>query len=174
MVKGLEGIPAGWRGAGAAALLAAVVLASSACGHRHRVHPVNVAGGVFFNQLCPRAHPIYTVPADKLLIIEDASATASNTATASTAGDPGIVTDVPITMSLRTNPTGTIPIGSADHVIVSRVGLPTAGGRPVRAYAAPGTQVLFLLGGCTASVNATVYFAGQLVPYPPPPAATRP
>ena len=134
--------------------------------HHHRPQPVNVAGGVFFNQLCPRAQPIYTVPAGKLLILEDASATAADAASASTPGATGIVNDVPLTLTLRTNPTGTIPFGSADHVIVSRVGLPVAGGRPVRGYAAPGTQILFLMGGCTVAVNTSVYLSGQLIPYP--------
>lgn len=130
------------------------------------VEPVNVAGGVFFNQSCAQAHAIYTVPAGKLLIIEDASASAFNAATASIPNNPGIVPGVPVLMALRTNPTGTIPFGSADHIIVSGVGLPIAGGRRVKAYAAPGTQVLFLLGGCTVTVNTNVYFAGRLVDYP--------
>ncbi len=130
------------------------------------VDPVNVAGGVFFDQSCAQAHAIYTVPAGKLLIIEDASAAAVNSATAAIPGNPGIVPDVPVRMSLRTNPTGTIPFGSADHVIVNGVGLPIGGGRTMKGYAAPGTQVLFLIGGCTVDVNVNVYFSGQLVDFP--------
>jgi hypothetical protein len=128
--------------------------------------PVNVAGGVFFNQSCPRSHSIYTVPAGKLLVIEDASALAVSSASASTPGDPGIVANVPIIMSLRTNPTGTIPFGSADHVILGDVGIPISGGRAMQAYAAPGTNVMFLLQLCTVPVNANVYFSGYLVDYP--------
>ncbi len=130
------------------------------------IQPVNVAGGVFFNELCAQAHAIYTVPAGKLLIIEDASAQAVNSATASILGNPGIVDSVPVNLSLRTNPTGTITFGSADHVIVGGVGLPIAGGRKVKAYAAPGTEVLFLLGGCTVKVNTNVHFSGHLVDFP--------
>ena len=122
--------------------------------------------GVFFNEPCASTHAIYTVPAGKLLIIEDASAQAVNAETASTPGATGVVEGIPIHLALRTNPTGTIDFGSADHVIVHRVGLPAAGGRQVRAYAAPGTQVLFLIGNCTVPVNTTVHFAGQLVDYP--------
>jgi hypothetical protein len=51
-------------------------------------------------------------------------------------------------------------------VIVAGVGLPVTGGRTVKGYAAPETQVLFLLGGCTVPVNAVVYFPGHLVDYP--------
>lgn len=130
------------------------------------IQPVNVAGGVFFNQSCPQAHPIYTVPQGKLLIIEDASARAVNASTASIPGNPGIVANVPVTLALRTNPTGTIAFGSADHVIVESVGLPSGGGRVIQGYAAPGTQVLFLLGGCTVDVNTVVYFSGRLVNFP--------
>ncbi|MGH2544384.1 MAG: hypothetical protein ACRDIB_16450, partial [Ardenticatenaceae bacterium] len=149
-------------GVGNAIVLSALLGLLSACG---TVDPVNVAGGVFFDQSCPRAHAIYTVPEGKLLIIEDASASAVNAATSSS-GHPIIVNNVPITLALRTNPTGTIPIGSADHVIVNDVGLPNGGGRAVTAYAAPETQVLFLIGGCTVDVNANVYFAGRLVDFP--------
>lgn len=130
------------------------------------LEPVNVAGGVFFDQLGGSAHAVYTVPAGKLLIIEDASASASDSAMASTPGNPGVVEGMPVEMTLRTNPSGTEPMGSADHIIVSRVGLPAGGGRRMRAYAAPGTQVLFLIGGNTINVNATVYFAARLVAAP--------
>jgi|SRR5262245_29042350 len=144
--------------------LGSVVMVLTACATS--IRPVNVHGGVFFNQTCAQAHPIYTVPAGKLLIIDDASALAVNAATASQASNPGIVPNVPVQMSLRTNPTGTIPFGSADHMIVAGVGLPIAGGRSVKGYAAPQTQVLFLLGGCTVAVNAEVYFSGHLVDSP--------
>ncbi len=130
------------------------------------IKPVNVHGGVFFNESCAQAHAIYTVQAWKLLIIEDASAQAVNSATASIPGNPGIVDNVPVTLSLRTNPTGTIEFGSADHVIVSGIGLPIGGGRTMKAYAAPGTEVLFLIGGCTVNVNTNVYFSGRLVDFP--------
>jgi len=143
-------------------VLGSVAVLLGACGS---IRPVNVHGGVFFNEACPQAHAIYTVPAGKLLIIEDASAHAVNSATASTPGNPGIVAGIPIGMSLRTNPTGSIPFGSADHVIVSGVGLPIGGGRTVTGYAAPETQVLFLLGGCTVTVNTDVYFSGRLVDF---------
>lgn len=130
------------------------------------IQPVNVHGGVFFNESCAQAHAVYTVPAGKLLIIEDASAQAVNSATASIPGNPGIVDNVPVSLSLRTNPTGTIEFGSADHVIVSGVGLPIGGGRTMKAYAAPETEVLFLVGGCTVNLNTNVYFSGRLVDFP--------
>lgn len=135
-------------------------------GCNNAIEPVNVNGGVFFDQSCPQAHAIYTVPQGKLLIIEDASARAVNSATASVPGNPGIVDSVLVNLSLRTNPTGTIAMGSADYVIVHGVGLPIGGGRTLKAYAAPGTEVLFLLGGCNVNVNTTVYFSGKLVDYP--------
>jgi hypothetical protein len=130
------------------------------------IKPVNGHAGVFFNELCAQAHVIYTVPAGTLLIIEDASAEAYDSATASIPGNPGIVENVAVALSLRTNPSGTDPMGSADHVIVSGHSLPVSGGRTMKAYAAPGTNVLFLIGGCTVKVNTTVYFSGQLVNYP--------
>ena len=130
------------------------------------IKPVNVNGGVFFNQACPQAHAIYTVPEGKLLIIEDASAHAVNSATASIPGNPGIVDNIPVNLSLRTNPTGTVDFGSADHSIVNGVGLPIGGGRTMKAYAAPKTEVLFLLGGCTVNVNTVVWFTGRLVDFP--------
>jgi hypothetical protein len=151
---------------------AKVVLRVSACGFAlilaacASTQPVNVAGGVFFNQSCAQAHKIYTVPTGKLLIIEDASASAVDSASASTPNNPGIVPNVPVLMALRTNPSGIVPMGSADHVIVAGVGLPIAGGRTVKGYAAPGTDVLFLLGGCTVPVNTNVHFSGELVSYP--------
>jgi hypothetical protein len=128
--------------------------------------PVNVAAGVFFNQLCAQSHVVYQVPAGKLLIIEDASAEAFDSATASEPGNPGIVDGVFTALSLRTNPTGTVPFGSADHVIVAGRGLPLAGGRTLRAYAAPGTEVVYQIGGCTVPVNTRVWFAGRLVDFP--------
>jgi hypothetical protein len=67
---------------------------------------------------------------------------------------------------LRTNPRGTVAFGSGDHTIVAGVGLPVRGGRAMKAYAAPGTEVLFLLGGCTRMVNTSVSFTGQLVTSP--------
>jgi hypothetical protein len=130
------------------------------------IDPVNVAAGVFFNQLCARSHVIYQVPAGKLLIIEDASASASDAATASIPGNPGIVDDVFIGLSLRTNPTGTVAFGSADHVIVAGRGLPIGGGRSMQAYAAPGTEVVYQIGGCTVAVNTQVWFSGRLVDFP--------
>ena len=145
-------------------VLGAASLFFAGCGNS--IEPVNVNGGVFFDQSCPRAHAIYTVPQGKLLIIEEASARAVNSATASIPGNPGIVDSVPVNLSLRTNPTGTIDMGSADHIIVHGVGLPRGGGRTMKAYAAPGTEVLFLLGGCNVEVNTTVYFSGKLVDYP--------
>ena len=130
------------------------------------IEPVNVSGGVFFDQSCAQVHVIYTVPQGKLLIIEDASARAVNSATASIPGNPGVVDGVPVNLSLRTNPSGIVDMGSADDIITHGVGLPVGGGRTMKAYAAPGTEVLFLLGGCNVDVNTTVHFSGKLVDYP--------
>jgi hypothetical protein len=87
----------------------------------------------------------YTVPAGSLLILDDASAEAVDSATASMFGNPDIVPDVPVYIGLRTNPSGTIAFGSADHTIVGGVGLPSRGGRAMRGYAGPETDVLVLL-----------------------------
>jgi hypothetical protein len=91
-----------------------------------------------------------------VLIIEDASAQAVDSASASTPGNPGIVPNVTVKMSLRTNPSGTVPFGSADHMIVAGIHLPISGGRKPKGYAAPGTQVLFLVGRCTVPVNTVL------------------
>ena len=128
--------------------------------------PVNVAGGVYFNQLCAQSHVVYQVPAGKLLVIDDASAEAFDAASANIPGNPGIVEDVFVDLSLRTNPTGTVGFGSADHVIVAGRGLPLAGGRTMQAYAAPGTEVVYQIGGCTVPVNTRVWFSGRLIDFP--------
>ena len=125
--------------------------------------PVNVAAGVFFNQLCAQSHVIYQMPAGKLLVIEDASAEAFGSATASIPGNPGIVDNVFSALSLRTDPTGTVEFGSADHMIVAGRGLPLAGGRTLQAYAAPGTAVVYQIGGCTVPVNTRVWFCARLM-----------
>jgi hypothetical protein len=36
----------------------------------------------------------------------------------------------------------------------------------MQAYAAPGTEVLYLIGGCTVPVNTRVWFSGRLVDFP--------
>lgn len=128
------------------------------------IRPVNVQR-VFLNQQSPQAQVIYTVPAGSLLILDDASAEAVDSATASMFGNPGIVPDVPVYIGLRTNPSGTIAFGSADHTIVGGVGLPIRGGRTVHGYAAPETDVLVLLGGSNRTLNMSVSFAGHLVAY---------
>ena len=136
------------------------------CSGPDPLEPVNVSPQVFFGQQCPRSHVVYSVPAGKRLIIDDASATAVDSASASVLGDPGIRPDVPVHLSFRTNPSGTVPWGSADHTIVHQVGLPAGGGRQVTAYAESGTDILFLIGGCTVPVNATFKFSGRLVDAP--------
>ena len=125
--------------------------------------PVNVSPQVFFNQTCATTHVIYTVPAGKLLVIEDASAMAVD---AATANDPGILPNVPVHLELRTNHAGE-SFGSGDHTIVSAIGVPLAGGRAMRAYGAPETNVLFMIGGCPLGVtlNATVSFTGHLLDF---------
>ncbi len=137
--------------------------AIAACGQTSAGDPINVAPQVFFNQSCPQAHAVYTVPAGKRLIVDDASATAVDAASASDPNDPGIVPNVPVHLSFRTNPTGTIPWGSADHTIVHQVGLPAGAGRLVTGYAEAGTDILFLIGGCTVPINVTFKFSGRLV-----------
>jgi hypothetical protein len=128
--------------------------------------PVNVSPQVFFNQTCATTHVIYTVPAGKLLVIEDASAMAVDAATASDPNDPGILPNVPVHLELRTNHAGE-SFGSGDHTIVSAIGVPLAGGRAMRAYGAPETNVLFMIGGCPLGVtlNATVSFTGHLLDF---------
>ena len=144
-------------------LVLALILPATA----QAIEPVNV-NDTFLNVACAQAFPIYEVPKGRLLIIEDASALAVDSESASNPKDPGIVANVPLRLSLRTNPSGQASFGSADHIIVAGIGLPLAGGRTVIGYAAPGTEVLYLVGGCQlgVKVNTSVYFAGELVPYP--------
>jgi hypothetical protein len=127
--------------------------------------PVNVAAGVFLNELCPQNHVIYQVPADRLLVIEDASAEAFDAATAGDPGAPRIIEGVFTMLSLRTNP-NTVNFGTADHVIAAGRGLPLAGGRTMQAYAAPGTEVVYQIKGCTVPLNTQVWFAGRLIDSP--------
>ena len=119
---------------------------------------------VFLYQQSPQALVIYTVPAGSLLILDDASGEVVDSATASMPGHPGIIPDVPVYLGLRTNPSGTVDFGSADHTVVGGIGLPIFGGRRVRGYAAPGTDVLVLLGGSNRTLNFSISFAGHLVP----------
>ncbi|MGH7573307.1 MAG: hypothetical protein ACREMK_15900 [Gemmatimonadota bacterium] len=130
------------------------------------LEPISVSPQVFFNQTCASTHIVYTVPAGKLLVIEDASALAVNAATASDPNDPGILPNVPVHLELRTNhDAGTIVSG--DHTIVGGVGVPIAGGRIMRAYGVPESNVLFMIGGCPSGVtlNATVSFTGHLLDF---------
>lgn len=128
------------------------------------MEPIHVAGGAFLNQACPQSHTIYTVPDGKLLIIEDASAGAFDSATASSFSNPGIVANACAHLGLST-------VAGADashvgHTIVARVGLPVVGGRTMRVYAAPGTEVRFTIEGCKIPLNVDVSFSGQLVDFP--------
>ena len=108
-----------------------------------------------------------TVPAGKLLVIEDASSLAVNAANASDPNNPGILANVPVHLQLRTNHDAGSVVGG-DHTIVSGIGLPTAGGRTMRAYGVPESNVLFMIGGCPSgvTVNATVSFTGHLLDSP--------
>jgi hypothetical protein len=129
------------------------------------LQPVNVRAGTFPSQICAQTHPIYTVPAGKLLIIEDASASAVE-ASASSSDNPAIVANIPVNMYIRTHAARKTDVGSADHIVATGIGLPISGGRTLRAYAGPGTQVLFIVGGCTVPVSAGVSFSGRLVDFP--------
>lgn len=149
--------------------LALSSMALTACGAAQpgqALDPINVTPQVFFNQTCASTHVIYTVPAGKLLVIEDASALAVNAPTASDPTNPGILPNVPVNLQLRTNPTGQ-GFGSADHTIVSRVGVPVSGGRTLRGYGAPESNVLFMIGGCPSGVtlNVKVSFTGHLLDF---------
>ncbi|MGH7543955.1 MAG: hypothetical protein ACREK7_08435 [Gemmatimonadota bacterium] len=146
--------------------MAALAAACEAAPPGQPLEPVNVSPQVFFNQTCASTHVIYTVPAGKLLVIEDASALAVNAATASDPSNPGILPNVPVNLELRTNHAGG-SFGSADHTIVSGIGVPLSGGRTMRAYGAPDTNVLFMIGGCPSGVtlNAKVSFTGHLLDF---------
>ncbi len=153
---------------GRALVLSTVALAAAceAAPPGQALEPVTVSPQVFFNQTCASTHVIYTVPAGKLLVIEDASALAVDAATASDPSNPGILPNVPVHLELRTNHAGG-SIGSGDHTIVGGIGVPLAGGRAMRGYGAPETNVLFMIGGCPLGVtlNATVSFTGHLLDF---------
>ncbi len=108
----------------------------------HVILNVNCAGGGF----------IYTVPNGKLLIIEDASASAFLAA-----GGPEPT--VPVTLSLVTEFSDTF----AHTIIGGGVGLPQSHGRTMKTYADPNTQVRFSVESCTQNVNVSVSFSGRLV-----------
>ena len=150
-------------GAGRGCWVAGMVVLLGGC---TTVDPVNVAGGVFFNQLCAQSHVVYQVPAGKLLIIEDASAEAFDAASASIPGNPGIVDNVFTALSLRTNPTGTVRLRQRRPCHRGRP-RPAARRRPdLQAYAAPGTEVVYQIAGCTVPVNTRVWFSGRLIDFP--------
>jgi hypothetical protein len=118
--------------------------------------PVNIAAGVFFSQLCAPSHVIYQVPADRLLVIGDASAEGVDAASASMPGNPGIVENVFTVLSLRTNPSGTVSFDSTDHVIAAARDPPLASGRTMQAYAAPATRVGIRRAGCRAGLSDNI------------------
>jgi hypothetical protein len=116
--------------------------------------------GAYLNVSCPFTTVIYTVPAGKLLVIEDASASA-----VSAANPSGIDPTIDVLLGLITNIFEGLDVGSS--FIVQSIGVPAGGGRTMRAYAGPETDVRFSVGGCPANVNATVSFSGQLVDFAP-------
>jgi hypothetical protein len=131
--------------------------------------PVNVQSQVVFNASSPTTQPIYTVPDGKMLIIEDASAGAFDSATASNPGGSALVPTTYCELALATNINVFPPLfGPGVHVIAAGVGLPMVGGRRMRGYAAPGSTVFFQISNCFVKVNAIVSFSGRLVDYPPP------
>lgn len=150
------------------ALAVSVVVLAAACEAApvQPLEPISVSPQVFFNQTCATTHVVYTVPAGKLLVIEDASALAVDTATASDPNNPGILPNVPVHLELRTNHNAGSVV-SGDHTIVSGLGLPIAGGRFMRAYGVPESNVLFMIGGCPFGVtlNAKVSFTGHLLDF---------
>lgn len=128
------------------------------------MEPIQVAGGAFLNQASPQSHVIYTVPPGKLLIIEDASAGAYDSATASSFSNPGIVANACASLAFSTM--AAVDTFFVGHTIVAGVGLPVVGGRTMRVYAAPGTEVKFTIEGCKIPLNVDVSFSGQLVDFP--------
>lgn len=126
------------------------------------IQPVHVIGGsgAYLNVSCPFTAVIYTVPAGKLLVIEDASASA-----VSAANPSGIGPTIDVLLGLITNIFEGLDVGSS--FIIQSIGVPAGGGRTMRAYAGPETDVRFSVGGCPANVNATVSFSGQLVDFAP-------
>jgi hypothetical protein len=145
--------------------VAALTVTQSAEGQKQKppaIQPVHVIGGsgAYLNVSCPFTTVIYTVPAGKLLLIEDASASA-----VSAANPSGIDPTIDVQLGLITNIVEGLDIGRS--FIVQSIGVPMGGGRTMRAYAGPETDVHFSVGGCPANVNATVSFSGQLVDFAP-------
>lgn len=142
-------------------LFTCVVLATMAgCTDQLGGEPVSVGNSAttFLNRPCPTFTPIYTVPAGKLLIIEDASAGAVSAANPN-APNPNI--SVHLDLATTTDSSNRV-----DNIIVGGVGVPVDGGRTMKAYAGPGTEVNFIIAGCTSNVNASVRFNGRLINYP--------
>ena len=129
-----------------------------------QIEPVLVSSSNFLDKTCAFRSSIYTVPVGKLLIIDDASATFVDSASASTLGDPGIVDNVVIGVSLDTKLL-TTDLNTTSHIILGQRGLPARGGRRMRAYAGPNTEVFFSIRGCTVSVNGNVSFSGRLIDF---------
>jgi hypothetical protein len=119
--------------------------------------PVNSGDHVFLDVACFSPFSLYTVPDGKLLIIEDASASANLAA-----GGPDPT--VPVTLSLQTSFSGT----TARTNIGGALGVPQRHGRTMKTYADPNTEVFFGVASCTEDVNVSVSFSGRLVDAPAP------
>ena len=122
--------------------------------------PISVGNSAttFLNRPCPTFTSIYTVPAGKLLIIDDASAGAVAAANPN-APDPNISVHLDLATTTDTS-------NRVDNTIVGGVGVPVEGGRTMKAYAGPGTDVNFIIARCTSNVNASVRFNGRLIDFP--------
>lgn len=147
----------GWRATPLLAGIAGTVSVLAICGTAAagRLEPVNVTAGAFLFQKCASNKPIYTVPDGKLLIIEDASASAVDSGR-----NNEVIPNKEVELALLV---GGRPFGGADHTIVAGTTLPVAGGRQLTAYAPPNSEVIFVISGCSDPVHASVSFTGRLV-----------
>jgi hypothetical protein len=106
---------------------------------------------------CFSRFSIFKVPIDKLLIIEDASASAIP----NDQNNP-INPNISIQLSLETTVSGK----TTPSIIGGGLGLPNSFGRTMRTYADPDTEVFLGVSSCTEQVNTEVSFTGRLVDIP--------
>ena len=94
------------------------------------------------------------MPDGKLLVIEDASASASD------AAQPNVLVEDPgVRLSLATR----IGVVGARTIIVGGNILPMRSGRTMKTYADENTEVFFTVEGCSNIVSARVSFSGKLL-----------
>ena len=112
---------------------------------------VTATSSVDFNKSCAYVESVYTVPAGKFLLIEDASGSMVPNA-------GGEVADAGVGVQILATSNGV----RYDAIVAFSDILPMKGGRKLTVYADPETNVFIAFSGCGVNVNTQAWFTGRL------------